>query len=151
MTTYIYNENGVSCLGSINKAGDLMDKPGININPPLADGKCQVCGKSLENLKPFGKAGDPLVGDFDGELLVRRWRREGPYDEEAVKALDEAVKRYREEGFKRPMDWVIQKFGKEKAHRLSDAAQLYAQMGASWECRDCIVLDDEEIYKRLIH
>ena len=105
MTTFLINENGVSSLGSISEYGALKGMPGININPPPADGKCQVCGRSLEELKPFGKAGDPLVGDFDGELLVKRWRRMIPYD--------------------------------------------YDQTASSWECRDCIVLDDEEIFDRL--
>ena len=123
MTQFMINENGVSSLGSISEYGDLDVMPGININPPPADGKCQVCGRSFERLKPFGKAGDPLVGDFDGALLVKTWRREGPYDEEAVKAFDEAEKRYREEGFKHPMDWMIEKFGKKEAERLSFSAQ----------------------------
>jgi len=148
MTTYIYNENGVSSLGSISGHVDLNAIHGISINPPPADGECQVCGRPLEKLKPFGKAGDPLVGDFGGELLVKIWRPEGPYDEEAVKAFDEAEKRYSEEGFKRPMDWMIQKFGKKKADELSFSAQLYGQIGSSWECRDCIVLDDQEIWQR---
>ena len=33
---------------------------------------CECCGR--RNMKPFGKAGDPLVGDFDGALLVKTFR-----------------------------------------------------------------------------
>jgi hypothetical protein len=105
MTNFIVNENGISSLGSVSKAEEIGFNSSISINPPPADGKCQGCGRSLEELKPFGKAGDPLVGDFDGELLVKRWRRMIPYD--------------------------------------------YDQTASSWECRNCIVLDGEEILDRL--
>jgi hypothetical protein len=32
--------------------------------------RCDCCGKHMSELKPYGKAGDPLVGDLNGELLV---------------------------------------------------------------------------------
>ncbi len=67
----------------------LEDKKTISINPPPRDRACECCGR--KDMKPFGKAGDPLVGDFDGALLVKTFR-----------------------GF----DGCV---------------------GASWECRDCII------------
>ena len=74
MTEVLFNGNGVISLGSIDGKEDLEPRPGININPPPHDGRCQCCGRSLDELKPFGKAGDPLVGDFDGALLVQKFR-----------------------------------------------------------------------------
>jgi len=50
---------------------EYKEKMQISINPPPPDGCCEHCGKSVKELKPFGKAGDPLVGDFDGALLVK--------------------------------------------------------------------------------
>ena len=71
----------------------------IVINPPPSDSRCECCGKHVSELKPFGGPGDPLVGDFNGALLVKTFRDNG------------------------------------------------GCVGASWECRDCFVLSDEEFRK----
>lgn len=76
----------------------LEEKKTISINPPPRNGNCECCGKNIKDLKPFGKAGDPLVGDFDGALLVKTFR------------------------------------------------SMSGCVGASWECRDCIVLSNEEYF-----
>lgn len=69
-------------------------KTKIFINPPPSDARCEVCRKHVKDLKAFGGAGDPLVGDFKGAKLVKTFRGE-------------------------------------------------QCVGASWECRDCIVLSDK--------
>ena len=46
----------------------------ISINPPPMDMGCECCGRHAKDCKPFGKAGDPLVGDFDGVLLLKNFR-----------------------------------------------------------------------------
>jgi len=46
----------------------------LHINPPPQDRRCECCGKHTSELKPFGKAGDPLVGDFDGKLIIKTFR-----------------------------------------------------------------------------
>jgi len=145
MTQFIFNENEIS-LGSIGNDEDRNVMSGISINTYPVDIGCQVCGRSLDELQPFGKAGDPLVGDFDGRLLVKRHRPEGPYDEKAIKAFDEAKKHC---GDKDPEEWMIEKYGREEGHRLSISAMAYDQSGSSRECRDCIVLDDDEYFDKL--
>lgn len=108
----------------------------VHINPPPSDNKCNCCGKSMSELKPFGKAGDPLVGDFDGALLVKSFRTMAPHDENLDK-LVEAVE-----------DW--EKFFEShpnRAKNLSFYDQLVSTVEASWECRDCIVLGEEEYFK----
>ena len=108
----------------------------VCINPPPLDGKCECCGKSMSELKPFGKAGDPLVGDFDGALLVKSFRTMAPRDEKLDKEV-EAIE-----------DW--EKFFEsdpKKAEDLSFYDQVVNTVEASWECRDCIVLDEEEYFK----
>ena len=72
MTTKIFDGNGAVSLGSISNEKDLKIKARININPTPKDGRCDCCGRHISELTPFGKAGDPLVGDFDGELLVKK-------------------------------------------------------------------------------
>jgi hypothetical protein len=145
MAQFLFNENGICSLISIGNKEDLKRKPGLNLNPPPDDGRCEVCGRSLDKLKPFGKAGDPLVGDFDGELLLKNWRPEGPYDEKGEKAFDEARKRCGDED---PVEWMIEKYGREEGDRLSFSAMAYGQIGSSWECRDCIILDHDGYFEK---
>ena len=49
-----------------------------NINPPPADERCCICRRHVDELPPFGGAGDPLVGDFSGAKLVKHWREDMP-------------------------------------------------------------------------
>ena len=119
------------------------------INPPPEDGRCAVCGRHMSELKPFGGPSDPLVGNFSGELLVKGWRPVGPYDEEAQKAWQEAQA---QTGAKEPAEalpWLITKYGKERAEQISISVEAWAQTGASWECRDCFVLDHDEYFEKL--
>ena len=113
-------------------------KAKIYINPPPHDACCECCGKHISELKPFGKAGDPLVGDFDGFHLVKTFRTMCPRIEEEEKKVN-AIK-----------DWdrFHQKNPKE-AERLSFYSQVSNTVGANWECRDCIILDTEEYFKKL--
>jgi hypothetical protein len=148
MSTFIFKGNGITSLGSIGGEEDLKLRQGINVNPPFDD-RCDCCGRHIRELKPFGKAGDPLIGDFNGEVLVKKWRPTGPYDKEAEMATTEAEKYYEETGCKDPLEWLIKKYGKQKGEKLDYLKSLYSQMGSSWECRDCIVLDTDEYFEKL--
>jgi hypothetical protein len=89
MAEIIIQRNGVLSLGSIDGEKDLEPKPGFNINTSPADGRCDCCGRSLDELKPFfGKAGDPLVGDFPGALLIKTFRAMALPDEEVNRIMD---------------------------------------------------------------
>ena len=113
-----------------------LQKKKILINPPPQDGCCESCGINAKDLKPFGKAGDPLVGDFDGALLVKTFRTMARRD----KKLDKEVEKVK--------DWgKFFKSNPKLADRLSFYDQLVSTVSASWECRDCIILDDEEYFK----
>jgi hypothetical protein len=149
MATKIFEENGVMTLGSIASDQDVQLGNNIHINPPSHDRRCWCCGRPISQLKPFGKAGDPLVGDFDGVYLVKKGRRDGPYDEGATSAVERAEARYSEEGFKDPLDWLIREYGETKGKELYCKAELYWSIGKSWECRDCAVLDEDEYFERL--
>ena len=158
MTQMFFDMNGVISLGAVSKEEDLTPKGRIIINGPPKDGRCDVCGRHMSELAPFGGPGDPLVGDFSGELLVKKYRRFGPYDEEAVKAWEEYEKLgelddKREVEFpkmkRNPLLWFIAKFGKDKGKELFLAGMAYGQVGSSWECRDCAVLDLDEYFEKL--
>jgi rubredoxin len=97
----------------------------ILINPPPPGGRCKVCGKQSE--------------------LVTRWRPNGPYDKEAEKAWEKWEKATDED----PMPWFVAEYGKEKGERLCSAGMAWDQVDVSWECRDCVVLNDEEYFKTI--
>ena len=112
-------------------------KQEIHINPPPQDRCCECCGKNIKDLKPFGKEGDPLVGNFEGALLVKTFRAMARHDEK----LDKEVEKVK--------DWEkLFKENKKKAEDLSFYDQLVNTVSASWECRDCIVLGEEYFKKR---
>lgn len=124
----------------------LEDKKTISINPPPQNGKCECCGKNIKDLKPFGKAGDPLVGNFNGAMLVKTFRSMAmPLKN---KAWDEINNKYKKKGnYDGFEEELINKVGKKRADRLLFADQLADTVSASWECRDCIILNDEEYFK----
>jgi hypothetical protein len=110
---------------------------------PPEDGRCMCCGKYIRKRKPSGKAGNPRVGNSDGDYLIKRWReRLGPFDEQVSYAYGEACERCPED--EDPKSWLIDQFGQEEAERISSVALAFGNPGSSWECRDCVILDDDE-------
>ena len=152
MTKKINDSNGVVGLRSISGEKDLKIKARLNIKPPPENGQCDCCGRHISELTPFGKAGDPLVGDFDGAPLVKTWRRAFPYNEQAEKAFKHVKKIMEEEGRagEDPEDWMIKIYGKEKGEQYLCAVYAFAQVGSSRECRDCIILEEDEYFDQLL-
>ena len=151
MTTRIIDNNGILSLGSISSEKDLKIKAGVNINPPPKDGWCVCCGRHISELTPFGKAGDPLVGDFDGELLIKKFRTIGPYDEKADQALKYVEMLMEKEGCTGDylLEWMEKIYGKEKGERYHLIVDAYSQGEWSWECRECAVLDTDEYFEQI--
>lgn len=147
MAEILFEKGRVISLGAISKEGDLKQPGRIVINGPPTDGSCDVCGRHIRELKPFGGPGDPLVGDFSGALLIKRWRAEGPYNEAAEKAWKEAEKEVPEKNGLLP--WFISRFGEEEGNRLYWSAHAYDSVGKSWECRDCACLDGDEYWETI--
>lgn len=108
--------------------------------------KCSVCGRDISELKPFGGPGDPAVGDFSGELLLKTWRPLAPYDEPLARAWEEAVKAVEWDGI---MPWFISNYG-ELARFIFVFIHFNHSSSKSWECRNCIVLDDEEYFEKIV-
>lgn len=105
------------------------------INPPPTDSCCMVCGKNVNELKPFGKAGDPLVGDFDGAKLVKTFRSMAKPIEEYEIILNEIGPNAEY------ITEVEEKYGVSKVNQAIHYCQFSDTIAPSWECRDCIILD----------
>jgi rubredoxin len=125
----------------------------ILINPPPSDARCEVCGRHKKELKTFGKAGDPLVGDFDGAYLVKNFRSmairgQEPYNTEGLWIKPQTTHN--------PHNWAIldeekfiEKYGEKALSDYYFYDQLTSTVSASWECRDCIILDEKEYFKAI--
>ena len=48
-----------------------------------------------------------------------------------------------------PMNQKNLIYGKEKCERYLFIVEVFSQAGSSWECRDCIVLDEDEYFEQL--
>lgn len=116
----------------------------VFLNPPPADRKCQGCGIGISELVSFGKAGDPLVGDFDGQKLVKTFR--GMAEEGSCPELDKILIEQDRLVALNGGVWcgeiettLEQTFGKKMVDNAYSYDQLCCTVGASWECRDCII------------
>jgi hypothetical protein len=148
MSEVLFESNGITSLGSVGGAEDLKPRPGLNINPPPEDGRCYGCGRHLSQLKPFGKAGDPLVGDFNGAFLVKTFRPDFPPDEETDRIMEEFFGACSSEEDWNKAEWMlIERYGQEEAIGIMVYHQASQQFGSSWECRDCIRLSNRRLHR----
>jgi hypothetical protein len=121
------------------------------VNGPPRDERCECCGRHISELKPFGGPGDPLVGDYSGALLIKNFRPDGPYNEEAEKAYKEAEACYKQAGFDDIDMYLISKYGQERGEEISFLYDCHHSCGKSWECRDCAVLSTNAYHEKLDH
>jgi hypothetical protein len=148
MSEKIIQGDGIISQGRVDRQEDLEPPSGINISHPSRDRRCYCCGRHISELKPFGGPDDPLAGDFTGALLIKMYRFHGPYDEEADRAKKEAESRYKEEGFEDEFGYLIHKYGPEKGRELCNRIQFYSGLRSTYECRDCVVLDEDEWFEK---
>jgi hypothetical protein len=132
MGEYFKKKEGACSLFTVAGEADLKLRPGLNFNPPPTNGSCDVCGRHISELKPFGLAGDPLAGDFDGVFLIKFFRPETYLGQEELDVIYESSERSPED----PNIWIVPDF------------EYYQGCEVSWECRDCIVMSDEEYFEK---
>jgi hypothetical protein len=63
--------------------------------------------------------------------------------------MDEAIKFYEADSYADPEEWLTNKYGKDEGSRLYLSAVACTSTFASWECRDCIVLNENDYFERL--
>jgi len=141
MTTIIYSDGSVVDLRTLRE-GDLFYDAFVE-----ADIGCYCCKRALNDLKFFGKSGDPIEGDFEGAVLVKRSRPFDPPDEEASKIYGQFFAQCKTESdHKRARKRLVQKYGQEKAEDIEIKHLMSETFFNSWECRECIVLDDDDYF-----
>lgn len=123
----------------------------FQINPPPKDRRCEVCGKHVKDVKPFGGKGDPLVGDFTGAKLIKTFRPMSYLDEKERPSIELLDSIYKEEmdgklTFDECNKKLKENFSEKELERLNFLNQLINTIEASWECRDCVVMDDNKEY-----
>jgi hypothetical protein len=152
MTKILSHENGMV----IWKEVDLELDPGIDFLVPRDDYegvfRCDCCRRHINQLKPFGKAGDPLNEDLDGVLLVKTFRSyEQPMDEES-KIIREYLRTCSSKSeedsaiAEKTREKLVKKYGEDGAEQVLMTYQLCFPPIKSWECRDCMCLSDKQYH-----
>jgi rubredoxin len=137
-------KSNITVLSSISGEDDLKPMPRMIIDPPPEDGRCECCGGHIRELKPYDNSEYPK---FIGTYLIKTFRRDLPLDKEAERALNEAEANCKEG--QSPRQWLIEKYGEEKGNALNIMGHGSSTVSTSWECRDCIVLDEKEYFEKL--
>ena len=153
MTKILSHENGMV----IWKEVDLELDPGIDFLVPRDDYegvfRCDCCRRHISQLKPFGKAGDPLNEDLDGVLLVKTFRSYDQPMDEVSKIIREylrtASSKSEEDSAiaEKAREKLVKKFGEDGAEQALMTYQLCFQPIKSWECRDCICLSNKRFHR----
>jgi hypothetical protein len=144
MAVTITTRDGI-CMVAIHCEEDLKLAPKFKqINPPPADGRCECCGKHLNELKPFSVVGHPWEVDVEDVLLVKCSRPSAPPDER----VDRIMKEFfggclSDEDEEKAEERLNEVYGHEMAEYLLRYSAAAGQISASWECYDCMGLDTE--------
>ena len=113
---------------------------------PPENHRCDCCGKHVSEIIPYGGMGDPLLHDYSGLLLLKRYRPMFDTRKEYA-ALKEAEMSFQKDGMKDPEEWLVAKYGREEAERILDFG-VGDDFDKSWECRDCMFISNGEFFDK---
>lgn len=92
------------------------------------------------------------MGDFDGALLLRIYRPTVPRNKVVERIYEEFFENCpTEKDFQKAKEKLAQKYGEKQAEYIINWVHISGSIGSSWECRDCICLDDYEFEERCIY
>jgi hypothetical protein len=108
--------------------------------------RCDVCLKPVEELIPFDENDDE-----NDILLVRRYRPRHVLTKTQQKTIEEYKNYLKDFGIenledRKALSLIVQKYGEKGRSLLSLEVDSW-WIEKYWECKDCIVLDDENYYK----
>ncbi|MBC2732807.1 MAG: hypothetical protein HF981_00430 [Desulfobacteraceae bacterium] len=136
-----------------NTDNNSIVKSRLLINGPPTDERCECCGRHVSELVSFEKLDDDSFpfDEIEGAYLIKLFRGMGPYDMEADHAMDAVLYQMAEAGQTRgdPLEWFIKLYGEELGKKYYYSNMAASTVRSSWECRDCVVLDQNEYIERL--
>jgi hypothetical protein len=145
MTIIIYPKSKVTGLRRSSKGGDIKTPPGYYINASRRKTQCDCCGRQLRELKPYGKAGDPLESDFEGKFLVKALRPTIPSDAEADKKWEEFFgNSHSKKDYRMVRERLVQAYGEEEVLKIEAYKTFSSPLRKVWLCRDCIILEADD-------
>lgn len=110
----------------------------------MGDTRCECCGRPWEKLEPFGQVGDKF---YKGRLW-KIHRPDAPHNEVVERIYDEFFGNCpTEKDVQKAKEKLVQKYGQTIAEHMINWSSGYS-VGSSWECRDCICLDDYAFQER---
>lgn len=129
---------------SFVKARELQKKMRREINASRRKAQCDCCGRQLNELKPYGKAGDPIESNFEGKFLVKAFRPTIPVDDEADKKWEEFFGNcHNKKEYKVARERLIQAYGTKEVLKIELYKKAYSNP-VVWLCRDCIILGPDD-------
>lgn len=135
---------------SKNNLSPIIEVPSYPDLPP-GDGCCECCGRHADTLNRFGKSGDPIKGECEGAVFVKTYRSSvehiDEYDKKMAKLWKEWKLRYperKDNDGKSYNELFIELYGEEEGSKLLKYDDKVSGVSASWECRNCIVLTNNE-------
>jgi len=144
MEKVLFEGNRIISLGSVDGEEDLKPKGVININPPPMDGSCDCCGRARSELKHFS--------NIDGDLCRKTFRPYGLVTDVVhdinVEFFDKCITH---EDYQKAEENLVQKYGEIKAGRIMNLKYAAGHLHRSFECMDCICLNDFQYFERCIH
>jgi hypothetical protein len=119
-----------------------------SLDPPE---KCDCCSRNLGELSPFTED-DPVMNHFNGKLLARRYRIGAPPTEGVNKMADELFGNcITVQDLIKSQKKIIQEYGMEEGYKLWTFTFFLDDLFKhSWECRDCIILDTKQYFKKIM-
>jgi len=102
----------INDIHAVYEEKDLKLTPGLNLNPPPSDGRCQCCGRHISELKPFGDIELSRSYSTKDALLVKNFRTYGvnPTNEEETVYVSRIVGLLggcEQEGYQHPLNDVF--------------------------------------------
>jgi len=122
---------------------DCPVSPGFLNNPP-ADGRCNCCGKHLGELKPFSVMSEASKPGLEEVLLVQNVRPLAPLHKGLERTLDEFFGDcLNAEDEEIAEERLIEVYGSKFAADLLSYYESSTLAISSWECLECLNLDNE--------
>jgi hypothetical protein len=136
MQKSLFEVNEVSSFGNVG----VKPKDVISINPPPHEDRCECCMRLQSELKPFV---DGVSFRFTKRPIVpNNYVIQGIFME-FYENCDT------EEDCQKSKDRLVQKYGEKKAEYILGWIEC-GQRSFSYECRDCMSMDDYEYYERCL-